>query len=61
MHHTLCSLDALSATCPRLAVMPTSALVVEGYRASGAARAHFLVGGLGWLDYRLGGGLDSSL
>lgn len=41
--------------------MPTSALVVEWYRASSAARSDLLGGGLSRLDYRLGGGLDRSL
>lgn len=59
--HTLCSLDALGATRPGLAVMPPSALVIEGNRASSAARANLLGRGLGWLDYRLGRSLDRSL
>ena len=41
--------------------MPTSAFVVEWDRASGATWTNLLGGGLGWLDYSLGAGLDRSL
>jgi hypothetical protein len=61
LFHTLCSLDTLGAAGPGLAVVPTSTLVVEWHRASGAAWSNFLSSGLGRCDYSLGSRFDCGL
>jgi hypothetical protein len=61
LSHTLCSLDAFCAACPRHTVIPASALVVHRDRTSSAAWSNLFSGGPGRLHCRLRGRLDSRL